>query len=78
MSIFDTFKGQQPQRTTGPNPFENVANTISGIQQFAKGMNGNTAESIGKSMLANGMMSQEQFNQLAPMADKFYKMMFRR
>lgn len=74
MTIFERFNGKKSNQT--PDPFTNIGNTMSELNKFAGDFQGDP-EQVGKSMLANGQMTQDQFRKLAPIADKIYSMIRR-
>lgn len=53
----------------GNNPMGNMFSLINQFNQFRSTFSGN-AEAQVKQMLQNGQMSQEQFNQIAQMANQ--------
>ena len=59
------------------NPLANMAQTIQMMQQFQQqnGINENNAYSQVQQNLNNGTMSQQQLNQILPLAEKIYMMM---
>jgi hypothetical protein len=55
-----------------PGPIGNIANLLSQFHQFSSTFSGNPEMRV-KQMLQNGQMSQEQFNQIAQMANQLYR-----
>ena len=59
------------------NPFANFQDTMQQFQQFNSAFTGNPQERV-QQLLNSGEMSQDQLNQIMPMAQKFYEMMYGR
>lgn len=55
-----------------PGPIDNIANLLSQFNQFSSTFSGNPEMRV-KQMLQNGQMSQEQFNEIAQMANQLYR-----
>lgn len=55
-----------------PGPISNIANLLSQFNQFSSTFSGNPEMRV-KQMLQNGQMSQEQFNEIAQMANQLYR-----
>ena len=55
---------------TGPT--NNMTNLLSQFNQFRSTFSGNPEAQV-KQMIKNGQMSQEQFNQIAQMANQLYR-----
>lgn len=55
-----------------PNPTNNMANLLSQFNQFRSTFSGNPEQQV-KQMIQNGQISQEQFNQIAQMANQLYR-----
>jgi hypothetical protein len=55
-----------------PGPTGNIANLLSKFNQFSSTFSGNPEMRV-KQMLQNGQMSQEQFNEIAQMANQLYR-----
>lgn len=55
---------------TGPT--NNMTNLLSQFNQFRSTFSGNPEQQV-KQLLQSGRMSQEQFNQLAQMANQLYR-----
>ena len=62
-SLFNDFNSGQPN---------NMANLLSQFNQFSSTFSGNPEMRV-KQMLQNGQMSQEQFNEIAQMANQLYR-----
>ena len=62
-SLFNDFNSGQPN---------NIANLLSQFNQFRSTFSGNPEMRV-KQMLQNGQMSQEQFNEIAQMANQLYR-----
>jgi len=62
-SLFNDFNSGQPN---------NMANLLSQFNQFRSTFSGNPEQQV-KQMLQNGQMSQEQFNEIAQMANQLYR-----
>lgn len=56
------------------NPFSNVAQTIQMFNQFRQNYQGNPQEQV-QQMLNSGQITQEQLNQVIPIAQQLYGMM---
>ena len=63
-SLFNTFNQNQM-----PMPQNRLTNMINSFNQFRTAFSGNPEQRV-KSMLQNGQMSQQQFEQLAQMANQ--------
>lgn len=63
-SLFNTFNQNQM-----PMPQNQLTNMINSFNQFRTAFSGNPEQRV-KSMLQNGQMSQQQFEQLAQMANQ--------
>lgn len=57
-------------------PFGGAMNFMNQFNQFRQGLQGNPQQMV-QSMLQNGQMSQEQFNQLSSMANQIMPFMRR-
>ena len=56
------------------NPFANIAQTMQQFQQFRQNFQGDPKEQV-QQMLNSGKITQEQLNQIMPIAQQFYGMM---
>lgn len=56
------------------NPFANLMNTMQQFQAFKQNFKGDPREQV-QQMLNSGQMTQEQLNQIMPMAQQLYGMM---
>lgn len=56
------------------NPFANMAQTMQQFQQFRQNFQGDPKQQV-QQMLNSGQMTQEQLNQIMPMAQQLYGMM---
>ena len=54
--------------------FGNMMNLVSQFNQFKQGFQGNAEQQV-HDLINSGQMTQEQFNQLAPLATQFQNMM---
>ena len=54
------------------SPTNNMTNLLSQFNQFRSTFSGNPETQV-KQMIQNGQMSQEQFNQIAQMANQLYR-----
>ena len=63
-SLFNTFNQNQM-----PMPQNRLTNMINSFNQFRTAFSGNPEQRV-KSMLQNGQMSQQQFEQFAQMANQ--------
>ena len=70
-SLFNAFGGGQQ----GFGPFANMAQFFDKFNAFRRMQGGQNPQAVVNEMLRNGQMSQEQFNQLANMANKIRPMM---
>lgn len=57
------------------NPFANMAQLMQQFQQFRASFHGNPQETV-QQMLNSGQITQEQLNQVMPLAQQFYGMMY--
>ena len=55
-----------------PNPISNMGQMLNQFNQFRSTFSGNPEAQV-KQMIQNGQMSQEQFNQIAQMANQLYR-----
>lgn len=55
-----------------PNPMSNMGQMLNKFNQFRSTFSGNPEVQV-KQMIQNGQMSQEQFNQIAQMANQLYR-----
>ena len=55
------------------NPFANIMQTFQQLSQFEQNFQGNPQQQT-QQMLNSGQMSQEQLNQILPIAEKLYMM----
>lgn len=74
--IFQRFGGQQqPQQTQqNSNPFGNLMGLMSQFQQFKSNFQGDPKQQV-KQMLDSGQISQEQLNQIMPIAKQLQNML---
>lgn len=56
------------------NPFANIAQTMQQLQQFKQSFQGDPTQQV-QQLLNSGQMTQEQLNQIMPIAQQFYSMM---
>lgn len=56
------------------NPFANIAQTMQQLQQFKQSFQGDPTQQV-QQLLNSGQMTQEQLNQIMPIAQQFYGMM---
>ena len=56
------------------NPFANLMNTMQQFQAFKQNFKGDPREQV-QQMLNSGQITQEQLNQIMPMAQQLYGMM---
>lgn len=56
------------------NPFANMAQTMQQFQQFRQNFQGDPRQQV-QQMLNSGQITQEQLNQIIPMAQQLYGMM---
>lgn len=56
------------------NPFANMAQTMQQFQQFRQNFQGDPKQQV-QQMLNSGQMTQEQLNQIMPMAQQLYGML---
>lgn len=54
--------------------FDNLTSQISNFRQFQQNFKGNPEEQV-QQMLNSGQMTQEQLNQILPVAQQFYQML---
>ena len=57
---------------TPPNPFGQMGNFLNQFNQFRSTFSGNPETQV-RQMMQNGRISQEQFNQVAQMANQLYR-----
>ena len=69
--IFDAMGGRMP---TMPGPFGQFQNMISQFRQFQSAFQGDPRAKV-QELLSSGKMSQQQYNQLAQIAQTFQSMM---
>ena len=55
-----------------PNPMGQMGQMLNKFNQFRSTFSGNPEAQV-KQMIQNGQMSQEQFNQIAQMANQLYR-----
>lgn len=55
------------------NPFANIAQTMQQFQQFKQSFQGDPSQQV-QQLLNSGQMTQEQLNQIMPIAQQFYGM----
>lgn len=55
------------------NPFANIAQTMQQFNTFRQNFQGNPQEQV-QQMLNSGQMSQDQLNQIMPLAQQMYQM----
>ena len=67
-SIFSAFGGQQVNST------DDFGRMMNDLQNFKRNFKGNAKEQV-QAMLANGTMSQDDYNRFGQMATQFIQMM---
>lgn len=56
------------------NPFQNMTDTVRQFNEFRQNFKGDPGAQV-QQMLNSGQMSQEQLNQILPMAQQLYNML---
>ena len=56
------------------NPFANITQTMQQFEQFRQNFQGDPKQQV-QNMLNSGQITQEQLNQIMPMAEQLYSMM---
>lgn len=72
--LFSRFGNQQaPQQPQAKNPLSNITNMITQFQQFKNAYRGNAQQEV-QQMLSSGQITQEQLNQVIPIAQQIQKL----